>query len=87
VIDCGSSGIGVSNSGGGGGGVSDSGGGGVGIEHGYLMIIIEWGMGENGKGGGGRLKKNLRNDYNMVPLRNYHPHKLTSIFWSYPGSL
>jgi hypothetical protein len=37
-------------------------------------------MGEKGEGGG-RLKKTVRNDFNMVPLRNSHPRKLTSIFF------
>ncbi len=37
-------------------------------------------MGGNGKGGGGRLKKTVRNDYNMVPLRNSRQRKLISIF-------
>jgi hypothetical protein len=36
-------------------------------------------MGGNGKGGVEDLKK-MRNDYNMVPLRNSRPLKLTSIF-------
>ncbi len=37
-------------------------------------------MGGTGKGGGKIKKKNVRNDYNMVPLRNSHPRKLNSIF-------
>ncbi len=51
----------VSNSGGGSGRVSDSSGG-VGVEHGYLIIIIEWWMGRNG-GGGGKINKKL---YEMI---------------------
>ncbi len=87
MIDSGGGGGGGSDCGvidsSGGGRVSDSGGGG-GFEHGYLMITIERRMGGNGKGAG-EIKKTVRNDYNMVPLRNSHPRQFTSIFWSYPG--
>jgi hypothetical protein len=38
-------------------------------------------MGGNGKGGGEDYQKTVRNGYNMVPLRNSHPRKLTSIFF------
>ncbi len=33
------------------------------------------------RGGGGGKQKPVRNNYNMVPLRNSHPRKLTSIFF------
>jgi hypothetical protein len=36
-------------------------------------------MGGKGRGGGKINKKTVRNDYNMVPLKNFHPRKLTSI--------
>jgi hypothetical protein len=37
-------------------------------------------MGGNGKGGGEKINKNMRNENFMVPLRNSRPRKLTSIF-------
>jgi hypothetical protein len=51
------------------------------VGHGDLMTITERRMGGKGKrGGGGVNKETVKNDYNMMPLKNSHPRKLTSMF-------